>query len=190
MFENILHAPLQLHSGASKAAHSLLEGLLERDVPKRLGGSRDLVSVKRATMHNTLTRGARSNFSVFPGGAAGTFLLRIYQLDWPPCQESSPPVHPKCGKCYPEERGQHFFFKKNPLYVFTPDSFSERSLWCQLHWPGVYTTTNSSLPEREVPALRNHWHLPRILLHEPSGVCGFVTAPNPLGTCFLKYFSP
>lgn len=57
MFENILHAPLQLHSGASKAAHSLLEGLLERDVPKRLGGSRDLVSAKRATMPNTLTWG-------------------------------------------------------------------------------------------------------------------------------------
>lgn len=47
MFENILHAPLHLHSGASPAACSLLEGLLERHVSKRLGGSRDLVSVQR-----------------------------------------------------------------------------------------------------------------------------------------------
>ncbi|XP_041650345.1 serine/threonine-protein kinase Sgk2b [Cheilinus undulatus] len=37
MFENILHAPLQLRSGVSEAACSLLEGLLERDVKKRLG---------------------------------------------------------------------------------------------------------------------------------------------------------
>lgn len=44
MFENILHAPLQLRSGASQPARSLLEGLLERGVSKRLGGSRDLVS--------------------------------------------------------------------------------------------------------------------------------------------------
>ncbi|KAL7393783.1 hypothetical protein ABVT39_015917 [Epinephelus coioides] len=42
MFENILHAPLQMRSGGSQAARSLLEGLLERDVSKRLGGSRDL----------------------------------------------------------------------------------------------------------------------------------------------------
>ncbi|KAM3613561.1 uncharacterized protein V6R79_001406 [Siganus canaliculatus] len=46
MFENILHAPLQLRSGASQAARSLLEGLLERDVTKRLGGSRDLVELQ------------------------------------------------------------------------------------------------------------------------------------------------
>lgn len=44
MFENILHAPLQLRSGVSQAAHSLLEGLLERDVSKRLGESCDFVS--------------------------------------------------------------------------------------------------------------------------------------------------
>ncbi|TKS82032.1 Serine/threonine-protein kinase [Collichthys lucidus] len=46
MFENILHAPLQLGSGASQAARSLLEGLLERDVSKRLGGSYDLVELQ------------------------------------------------------------------------------------------------------------------------------------------------
>ncbi|XP_078109102.1 serine/threonine-protein kinase Sgk2b isoform X3 [Sander vitreus] len=46
MFENILHAPLQVHSGGSQAACSLLEGLLERDVSKRLGGSRDLVELQ------------------------------------------------------------------------------------------------------------------------------------------------
>ncbi|KAM9309199.1 serine/threonine-protein kinase Sgk2b [Pholidichthys leucotaenia] len=45
MFENILHAPLQLHSGMSEAARSLLEGLLERDVCKRLGESRDVVEL-------------------------------------------------------------------------------------------------------------------------------------------------
>ncbi|XP_029308229.1 serine/threonine-protein kinase Sgk2b [Cottoperca gobio] len=44
MFENILHAPLQVRSGGSQA--SLLEELLERDVSKRLGGSRDLVEVQ------------------------------------------------------------------------------------------------------------------------------------------------
>ncbi|XP_070767367.1 serine/threonine-protein kinase Sgk2b [Enoplosus armatus] len=46
MFENILHAPLQLRSGVSQAAGPLLEGLLERDVSKRLGGSRDLVELQ------------------------------------------------------------------------------------------------------------------------------------------------
>ncbi|XP_035528282.1 serine/threonine-protein kinase Sgk2b [Morone saxatilis] len=46
MFENILHAPLQLPSGASQAACSLLKGLLERDFFKRLGASRDLVELQ------------------------------------------------------------------------------------------------------------------------------------------------
>ncbi|XP_068998946.1 serine/threonine-protein kinase Sgk2b [Embiotoca jacksoni] len=46
MFEKILHAPLQLHSGVSEAACSLLEGLLERDVSKRLGGSRDILELQ------------------------------------------------------------------------------------------------------------------------------------------------
>ncbi|KAM7383507.1 hypothetical protein PAMP_003153 [Pampus punctatissimus] len=46
MFENILHAPLQQRSGASQAACSLLEGLLERDVSKRLGESRDFVELQ------------------------------------------------------------------------------------------------------------------------------------------------
>lgn len=55
MFENILHAPLQRHKGASQAAHSLLEGLLERDVSRRLGGNRDLVSENNDAQHNTMT---------------------------------------------------------------------------------------------------------------------------------------
>ncbi|XP_046906079.1 serine/threonine-protein kinase Sgk2b isoform X1 [Hypomesus transpacificus] len=42
MFRNILHAPLRLKSGVSQSAHSLLQGLLERDCTKRLGGSNDL----------------------------------------------------------------------------------------------------------------------------------------------------
>ncbi|XP_040899589.1 serine/threonine-protein kinase Sgk2b [Toxotes jaculatrix] len=46
MFENILHAPLQLRGGVSQAARSLLEGLLERDVSKRLGESSDLVELQ------------------------------------------------------------------------------------------------------------------------------------------------
>ncbi|CAK6960659.1 serine/threonine-protein kinase Sgk2b [Scomber scombrus] len=46
MFENILHAPLQLRSGVSQAARSLLGGLLERDVSKRLGQSRDFVELQ------------------------------------------------------------------------------------------------------------------------------------------------
>lgn len=46
MFENILQAPLQLYSGVSQAARSLLEGLLERDVFKRLGESRDFVELQ------------------------------------------------------------------------------------------------------------------------------------------------
>lgn len=51
MFENILHAPLRLHGGATQAARSLLRGLLERRVSKRLGGSRDLVSAWQGAMH-------------------------------------------------------------------------------------------------------------------------------------------
>ncbi|CAN9514235.1 unnamed protein product [Ophioblennius macclurei] len=46
MFENILHAPLQLRSGVSEAACSLLKGLLERDVSRRLGASRDIAELQ------------------------------------------------------------------------------------------------------------------------------------------------
>ncbi|KAF0045387.1 hypothetical protein F2P81_001916 [Scophthalmus maximus] len=46
MFENKLNAPLQLGSGVTPAARSLLEGLLERDVSKRLGASSDLVELQ------------------------------------------------------------------------------------------------------------------------------------------------
>ncbi|XP_064870322.1 serine/threonine-protein kinase Sgk1-like isoform X1 [Oncorhynchus nerka] len=38
MFENILHAPLQLHRSVSQSARTLLQSLLERDCTKRLGG--------------------------------------------------------------------------------------------------------------------------------------------------------
>lgn len=51
MFENILHGSLRLHGRASPAAQSLLRGLLERCVSKRVGGSRDLVSVQPAVAH-------------------------------------------------------------------------------------------------------------------------------------------
>ncbi|XP_070691259.1 serine/threonine-protein kinase Sgk2b [Pempheris klunzingeri] len=46
MFENMLHAPLQLRTGVPQATRTLLEGLLERDVSKRLGESRDLVELQ------------------------------------------------------------------------------------------------------------------------------------------------
>ncbi|CAJ1062206.1 serine/threonine-protein kinase Sgk2b [Xyrichtys novacula] len=46
MFENILHAPLQLRSGVSEAARSLLEGLLQKDVKNRLGGKGDQVELQ------------------------------------------------------------------------------------------------------------------------------------------------
>uniref|UniRef100_A0A8C6V5K5 Uncharacterized protein n=1 Tax=Neogobius melanostomus TaxID=47308 RepID=A0A8C6V5K5_9GOBI len=47
MFENILHAPLKFPSGASEAAQSLLQGLLERDVTKRLGESCDMEELQQ-----------------------------------------------------------------------------------------------------------------------------------------------
>ncbi|KAK7886776.1 hypothetical protein WMY93_026397 [Mugilogobius chulae] len=46
MFENILHAPLKVPSGASKAARSLLKGLLDRDVTARVGGSSDMAELQ------------------------------------------------------------------------------------------------------------------------------------------------
>lgn len=46
MFENILHAPLQLRSGVSEAACSLLKRLLERDASRRLGASRDVAELQ------------------------------------------------------------------------------------------------------------------------------------------------
>lgn len=46
MFENILYAPLKLPSGASQATGSLLEGLLERDISKRLGGNLDIIELQ------------------------------------------------------------------------------------------------------------------------------------------------
>lgn len=47
MFENILHAPLKFPSGASAAARSLIEGLLERDVTQRLGQSLDVEELQQ-----------------------------------------------------------------------------------------------------------------------------------------------
>lgn len=52
MFKNILHGRLRLHGGVTQAAQSLVQGLLERCVSKRLGGSRDLVSVQRAVLRS------------------------------------------------------------------------------------------------------------------------------------------
>ncbi|XP_051921793.1 serine/threonine-protein kinase Sgk2b [Hippocampus zosterae] len=46
MFEKILHAPLHLRSGISEAACSLLAGLLERKISRRLGESRDIVELQ------------------------------------------------------------------------------------------------------------------------------------------------
>uniref|UniRef100_A0A3Q3C4X3 Protein kinase domain-containing protein n=1 Tax=Haplochromis burtoni TaxID=8153 RepID=A0A3Q3C4X3_HAPBU len=46
MFQNILHGPLQLRSDISKAACSLLEGLLEKDVSRRLGASCDIAELQ------------------------------------------------------------------------------------------------------------------------------------------------
>ncbi|XP_026228578.1 serine/threonine-protein kinase Sgk2b isoform X2 [Anabas testudineus] len=54
MFENILYAPLKLHNKASLAARSLLGGLLERDVSKRLGSSRDLVELQEHPLFCTI----------------------------------------------------------------------------------------------------------------------------------------
>ena len=84
MFQNILHAPLQLRSGVSLPARSLLGGLLERDVSKRLGQSRDFVSAhtkerQKAININTHNH-SRVYFILYPGGAAGTFILYIHQL--------------------------------------------------------------------------------------------------------------
>ncbi|XP_016528954.1 serine/threonine-protein kinase Sgk2b isoform X2 [Poecilia formosa] len=46
MLENILYSPLQLPSGLSESAHSLLKGLLERNVSKRLGQRLDIEELK------------------------------------------------------------------------------------------------------------------------------------------------
>uniref|UniRef100_A0AAV2MDB7 Uncharacterized protein n=1 Tax=Knipowitschia caucasica TaxID=637954 RepID=A0AAV2MDB7_KNICA len=46
MFENILHAPLKVPAGASKAARSLLERLLDRDVTTRLGCTADMADIQ------------------------------------------------------------------------------------------------------------------------------------------------
>lgn len=54
MFENILYAPLKLPSGASQATGSLLEGLLERDISKRLGGNLDIVSITVSIQHSKI----------------------------------------------------------------------------------------------------------------------------------------
>lgn len=63
MLENILYSPLRLPSGLSKGAHSLLKGLLERNISKRLGQRLDIVSAnteQRASM--TSEKGHRSSY--------------------------------------------------------------------------------------------------------------------------------
>ncbi|XP_061574352.1 serine/threonine-protein kinase Sgk2b [Cololabis saira] len=54
MFENILHAPLQLSSRFSEAARSLLEGLLERDPSRRLGQSRDIEELQEHPIFSSI----------------------------------------------------------------------------------------------------------------------------------------
>ncbi|XP_026173073.1 serine/threonine-protein kinase Sgk2b [Mastacembelus armatus] len=54
MLENILHAPLKLHCCVSQAARSMLRGLLERDVSKRLGGIRDLVELQEHSFFTSI----------------------------------------------------------------------------------------------------------------------------------------
>ncbi|KAM8826623.1 serine/threonine-protein kinase Sgk2b isoform 1-T1 [Synchiropus picturatus] len=46
MLENILYAPLHLHCELSEASKSVLEGLLERNVSKRLGKTCDVVELQ------------------------------------------------------------------------------------------------------------------------------------------------
>ncbi|XP_008430892.1 serine/threonine-protein kinase Sgk2b isoform X2 [Poecilia reticulata] len=46
MLENILYSPLRLPSGLSEGAHSLLKGLLERNISKRLGQGLDIEELK------------------------------------------------------------------------------------------------------------------------------------------------
>ncbi|XP_005810641.1 serine/threonine-protein kinase Sgk1-like [Xiphophorus maculatus] len=46
MLENILYSPLRLPSGLSEGAHSLLKGLLERNISKRLGQRLDIEELK------------------------------------------------------------------------------------------------------------------------------------------------
>lgn len=73
MFENILHAPLQLPSGASRAAQSLLAGLLDREVSSRLGEKRDFVSA--CNKKNKGVAVININSVVSSGGNPGTSLL-------------------------------------------------------------------------------------------------------------------
>ncbi|MBN3286227.1 SGK3 kinase, partial [Polyodon spathula] len=47
MYENILHKPLTVRPGATSAAWSILEGLLEKDRTKRLGSNDDFLEIKR-----------------------------------------------------------------------------------------------------------------------------------------------
>lgn len=63
MLENILYAPLRLPSGLSKGAHSLLKGLLERNISKRLGQRLDVVSVQTEHREITVCKKAQLNRS-------------------------------------------------------------------------------------------------------------------------------
>ncbi|XP_052358674.1 serine/threonine-protein kinase Sgk1-like [Oncorhynchus keta] len=64
MFENILHAPLQLHRSVSQSARTLLQNLLKRDCTKRLGGEHDLVSTPHyPTWHRVLSHTCKSTYT-------------------------------------------------------------------------------------------------------------------------------
>lgn len=97
MLENILYSPLRLPSGLSEGAHSLLKGLLERNISKRLGQRLDIVSAYRTESIQNEWRGSwPQDFisAVFSGRAEGASVLRFHQLGRPRSQKSPAPVHP------------------------------------------------------------------------------------------------
>uniref|UniRef100_A0A8C9X9D7 Serum/glucocorticoid regulated kinase family member 3 n=1 Tax=Sander lucioperca TaxID=283035 RepID=A0A8C9X9D7_SANLU len=54
MYENILHKPLVMRPGASSTAWSLLQGLLEKDGPHRLGSRDDFSEIKEHSFFSSI----------------------------------------------------------------------------------------------------------------------------------------
>ncbi len=126
MYDNILHKPLTMRPGASGAAWSLLQGLLEKDGTHRLGSRDDFVSggfqcsrpdidTKSAAeflshglplvagvcthlllIHNRCT--VVNHFTTFPEWDQSTLLLLLHQLGWPCTEEDTYPIHAESGK--------------------------------------------------------------------------------------------
>ncbi|XP_061676752.1 serine/threonine-protein kinase Sgk2b isoform X2 [Syngnathoides biaculeatus] len=140
MFAKIVHEPLRLRSGTSEAARSLLGGLLERKVSRRLGERRDVVRTRAEDGKTLRIRmvTARRIFVGRPGGAAGAPLLFIRGLGRPAGQESGPPVRPQC----------------------------DESLRRQLRRPRVHAAARAGLRRRRVPRGRGRPSLRRLLLRE------------------------